>query len=62
MELDLDELKSFVNGVESLLLSLKAGDINSADMMRLRAVLMEDCAMLNELILDRKSTRLNSSH
>ena len=51
MELDIEELKSFVNGVESLLLSLKAGDINSADMMRLRAVLMEDCEMLNELIL-----------
>ena len=50
MELDIDELKSFVNGVESLLLSLKAGDINSQDMMRLRASLISQCDMLNEVI------------
>ena len=50
MELDIDELKSFVNSVESLLLSLKSGDINSKDVMALRASLMHDCEMLNEFI------------
>ena len=51
MELNLDELKSFVNSVESLLLSIKTGEINSIEMMRLRAEIMRDCEMLNELIL-----------
>ena len=50
MELDLEELKGFVNSVESLLLSIKSGDINSLDVMRLRGSLAQECEMLNEFI------------
>lgn len=50
MELDLEELKGFVNGVESLLLSIKSGDINSKDVLTLRASLLQECEMLNEFI------------
>ena len=51
MELDLEDLKNFVNSVESLLLSIKSGDINSRDVLALRSKLLEQCNMMDDIII-----------
>lgn len=55
MELDVEDLKNFVNSVESLLIALRRGDINSQDMMRLRANLLQQCDDMNMVIIEAEA-------
>ena len=55
MELDLEDLKNFVNSVESLLLSVRRGDLNSRDVLALRSSLLEQCEHMNDIIIEAEA-------